>query len=865
MFQLFRAISWRYLRRRWERTLLVIFSIALGVATLVSAQMLNRYIEIAAFDSTIPADSADLYISNGEAGVDWSILETIRANQPQGLRKAAPIIFERVALPELDGRPGILLGIEFDAAQVNQQNNDLRIQYEIVNPFAVTQKPILISRNLHNARLAKGKSANDPFQLRLTSEIENFQILAIIDIPPDSPVAPYMDSLVITDVRQLANPTQRNLNGKVALPRKVSRIDCYLHPKTDRGQIQQEITSLIKNQAKVRTPEDNRKSTQQVIGGIKVTLNICSLASLIVGLFIVYNALSVTVAERQHDIGILRSLGATRLTIASIFTNEAIVLGFFGAVLGIPLGVFLCDTVVGTFGDELQSVFINGNVAKPELTWWIAGIAVVAGIITTLFAALLPSIQAANHEPAESVRRRSGKSGRWLQRIYYCTIFLMISAGIGLILARNHLPERIGSLFGMTMVLTGLFLAMPVLVAVLAKTLHPILKIFLGVEARLAADNLLRAPGRTGLVTGALAAGVALMFQTAGVGKSNEVPVREWLDQVIQADAIVFWGNLATANSSFTPMPASTMTDIDKLPGVEATVGFRFYRAEYQGTYILTIAIDADTYYRSVRKRLPTGLPKLELFGKLSQGRVTVVSDNFAEKWKIKVGDYIPVPSPKGPIPFEVVGIGQDYSWNQGTIFIDLAVYRELFADYLVDTVHVFFDPQAEKTVAYNKLRDYTNAKGILFQDRDSVRKYLTDVIERLYSVAYMQQYIIGIVAMLGVVNALLISIIQRRRELGLLQAIGGTRWQVMKSILWEALLMGLLGTILGFAMGLPMEWFLLNVIVREESGFIFELLIPWKESLRIVALSLGVALLAGIIPALRAVNSNITSRIAYE
>jgi len=123
----------------------------------------------------------------------------------------------------------------------------------------------------------------------------------------------------------------------------------------------------------------------------------------------------------------------------------------------------------------------------------------------------------------------------------------------------------------------------------------------------------------------------------------------------------------------------------------------------------------------------------------------------------------------------------------------------------------------------------------------------------------------VAVVAALGVVMALLISVLQRRRELGLLRAVGATQPQVLKSVLAEAMLMGALGTLLGFALGLPMEWYLLRVVMHDESGFVFDVLLPWKEALGIGLISVVASTLAGLVPALHAVRLRIPDAIAYE
>ncbi|MGE3807906.1 MAG: ABC transporter permease, partial [Gemmataceae bacterium] len=148
---------------------------------------------------------------------------------------------------------------------------------------------------------------------------------------------------------------------------------------------------------------------------------------------------------------------------------------------------------------------------------------------------------------------------------------------------------------------------------------------------------------------------------------------------------------------------------------------------------------------------------------------------------------------------------------------------------------------------------------------RDELRERVRGIINRLYHIAYAQELVVGIVAALGVVTSLLISIMQRRSELGILRAIGATRTQVLVSVLAEAALMGLIGALIGMAIGVPIEWYILQVIVLEESGFVFPVTIPWVEAAVITCLALVIATLAGLIPALHTLRLRIPEAVAYE
>jgi putative ABC transport system permease protein len=145
------------------------------------------------------------------------------------------------------------------------------------------------------------------------------------------------------------------------------------------------------------------------------------------------------------------------------------------------------------------------------------------------------------------------------------------------------------------------------------------------------------------------------------------------------------------------------------------------------------------------------------------------------------------------------------------------------------------------------------------------LQSHVDQTIERFYSIAYAQQVLVMLVAALGAVTALLISVLQRRREMGLLRAIGASQMQVIHSVLAEACLMGVLGTLIGMLVGIPLQWYVLKIVILEEAGYLFPVYIPWLSGLVIGIVAMASATAAGLGPALYAVRQRIPEAIAYE
>jgi putative ABC transport system permease protein len=451
----------------------------------------------------------------------------------------------------------------------------------------------------------------------------------------------------------------------------------------------------------------------------------------------------------------------------------------------------------------------------------------------------------------------------WWAHRAACLFF--IGGGFLAVMLREILPARFGSYGGVALLLVGMLLATPLAVSMLARIIQPIARMFFSVESRLAADNLIRSPARTGVVIGALAAGVSLMFQVAGIMKSTEEPIYDWLKRSVTADLFVIGGDLTSATSSNMPMESRIGPQIAALPGVETTVSIRFQRQEFNNTVVYVLAFDAVEYHRMTRARSPKAIANLDTIRELREPNTVVVSENFAIKHGVGKGDVITLTGPTGPVRLRITGTIQDYTWSKGTIIMDRTHYSKLFRDELVDLYHVYLKQEGQQAESRKLVEQYAASQFLLVQDQEALWTYVSRVVNQVYRLAYSQQAILGIVAALGVVTALLISVLQRRRELGLLRAVGATQTQVLKSVLAEALLMGAIGTFLGFLVGIPLEWYAIRVVLFEETGFNYDVLMPWQQALGIAAVSIVVAILAGLAPAIHAVRLRIADAIAYE
>jgi putative ABC transport system permease protein len=849
MPSLLRTLSLRYLRRRWFRALLIAVSIALGVATLVATQALNRSMTRAVGAAANPAPGGGaLQVTNGDLGVPRELArQIVEANLP-GVRAALPVVIGRVTLPDLDGRSVRLLGAD------RPEKADLGEAFGLevaVNPlnFRPGTRAALAGADLA-ASLPPGTAT-----LRVRGGGREHRLSLVGTVRGRGQAAALGGNVLLLPLDDAGHVLGR--------PGVVNRVDLVLQPAADVATVRREVEGLLAGRATVRSAGEADTGFQDVIGGVQIGFQLSGAGALVVGLFLVYNVLSVSVAERRHDIGILRSLGATRSQVAGLFAGEAVLLGLAGSVLGLPLGYALARLALAPMGRVLSTVFPL-EVQSAEVTPGLALAAVAAGAATALLAALVPAVQAGAEQPADAVRRSPPRRTLASRLAQIAASAAVIALGVGCVAARAHLPPRVGTFVGLVLTLVGTLAAAPLFAALTAWLLGPVLRRLLGLEGRLAADNLARSPGRTGLVVGALAAGVALVLQTAGTTLSTEGTVLTWIEESVTADLFVSADAPVGTGGQNQPLSDELGRRFAEVPGVAAALPVRFRRVDFRNSNVFLVALDPRAFYDANRGRVTEDRKRLFLDMR-SPGDV-VVSDNFARLYGLGVGDGFSLPTPDGPVSVRVAATVVDYSWNRGTVFLDLEWYRQHFRDDLVDVYDLFLEEGADAdAVRDTLLRRWGLEHNLVILTRPMLRDAVTSAIRGLYGLAYAQELVLGLVAALGVVSALLISVLQRRRELGLLRAVGATQGQVLRSVLAESALMGLTGGIVGVLVGVPLEWFTVGVLLPDESGFTFDFRVPWATAVGVAAASVAVALVAGLGPAWHAMRLRIAEAIAYE
>lgn len=862
MIALLRPLSLRQLRKHPARLGLMVLSVALGVAAWTATHVLDRTLGGAVTSASSPLPgSGGLQVSGGELGVPVELASKIRA--VPGVGGVRPILIRRVLVTRPIRREALMLGVVGVGEASKEFGEDLAIQSapagEVARGVLAGGKPILLGQGLSD-ELPQTEKTLDVLIDGRTHKLARAGV-----VKGRGPMASLGGSVLVADLA-----TAGGLAGSNG---RVSRMDVALVPGSDPATVRKAIAAAIGTAGEVRTPEDHSDRMQEAIETLRLGFALCGLGALGLALLLTAGSFSVGIAERRREVGLLRALGAERSQVGGLFLCEAAVLGAVGSGLGLPLGYAIARLASGSVLQAVGDVFVAVEAKTPELEPATALGAFAAGVFTTIVAALVPTIRAATREPLASLDAAPASSRRTSRRLTLVapTITLSIAAasftfspeGSGV---RIYLPIALGIL--------AVILAIPLVTATAARLLRPLAGRLLGPAGWLAADRLIQHPSGDGFAIASLVGGVALILQTGGVIHGNEQAIRHWVETCIAGDVFVTSGGPLSASGRTHPMDPDLSRRIHETLPRSRPVPLSFRRLPWlhggRETRVMVLALDARAYVNANVDREPP-LGDLELYRRLSEPGTALVSENFSALYGVGVGDAIELPGAGGPLRLKVVGTVLDFASSRGQVTVDRAQFAGALGIDGVDVFSVSLPPgpgrAAEIDAAVEALAKapWAAERALVVVPWSHLRDHILGMVGRLYGVAYVQEVAAAIVAALGVATALLISVLQRRRELGLMRAVGATKAQAFAVLLGEAGLMGLIGAGAGVALGFALEWYVLRVVLLEETGFNFPVLFPATHAATVAALGIGVALLAGVGPALRAGRLRVADAIAYE
>jgi putative ABC transport system permease protein len=570
------------------------------------------------------------------------------------------------------------------------------------------------------------------------------------------------------------------------------------------------------------------------------------------------------VVERTKVIGTLRAIGATSRQIQGLLLLEWFVIGLLGSVAGVVVGIALARGLVRFAANTINTLMLVIDVQEIPVDAAIVATGLLLGVVASLVAAYLPARQAMRTSPVEILRPRSYRLRKLGPRSFRAGL-VAFAAWIALTLLLG--PHSLAALVSTGLVFVAIALMLPALTVRVARSLRTAARRVFGVEGFLGLDNVTKFPDRTALTATALAGTLAMMVASATIVEGFGKGSRRWMDQAFPFDVAVTASDFITSVYTSDVLPKSMLEDVRAVEGVGVAYGVQKTFVEYEGEEVMLLALDSAEFWKAHEAK---GLNEwARQFGdseKFREGKAVHVSSNFANRFHVVEGQTITLPSPSGSVTFDVTRVIDDYSWPQGLIAIDRAAYVGLWKDDALTYVDVKAAPGVDREDLRRRIRERAiRDRAAFIYTVDEIKDVATNALEQTMVFANVQVLIAIAIGFLGIVNTLLMSVLQRTREIGLLRAIGMTRRQVGRTVIAEALYIAVLGGLIGILTGVlgalvPVRLYMLSV-----TGYVMPIAIPWLTLLWALLASIVIGVVASFLPARRASRIDVLEAIGYE
>lgn len=847
---LLRTFSLSYVRRHRVKTLLTLLGVVVGVATYSSIRSAQGTL-VQGIRSTVDriAGKAQLQITM-VGGVPEEVQERVRALP--GIRATSPVI-EQIVVPER-GELGSLMVIGIDLLG-DREMRDYGFEGEdadLDDPLLFLAQPdsALFTRQFADkAKLKIGETLT----LRLPAGKKRVAARGLLT--PKGFSEAFGGNLMVVDVY-----AAQELFGR---GRRFDRLDVRLTEGTSVASATATLEKALGPAYRVETPGRRGEQTERIVASFVSSFNISSGFALAIGTFLIFNAFNVAVNRRRRDIGTLRALGATPRQVQALFLAEGLIIGVVGGALGCLSGTALSQGFLRIMGQATESVYGVTSSGAVHLSPGIALESMVLGVLASLIGAWGPALTASRISPTEALAKGAFQArlpGKAAPRIaagcvaFGCAILLALHPPFG----GNPLILSVLALGG-----TGLVLLVGPLSRVLLRIIIPLVAMFAPVSGRLSSDALLGSPRRTSGTVMAMALSLTFVLGFAGYMGSTKAAMASWMNNNLTCDLFV------RASANFTRpdflFPGNLRDELLKVPGVRVVESYRGIHPLFQGNQILVGSMEVGPLLDRTNFEFVQGDAVSMRRGVTREG-MCMVSENFFRRYKLGAGQKLELVTPSGTVRIPIAAVVRDYSSDQGTVLMDRTLFLQLWKDDRVD----IFDVSVLSGADVGKVRDAIRARlagrfPALVSTRQEFTGEIEKAIDAFYALTRITVFLALLVAFLGIVTSLLISVAERTREIGILKALGALPSQIARSIVVEALALALVGLLLALPAGNLFASFMEGAIAEFFTGWRMPHHYPWEILAQLLIALPLISAFAAWIPARQAGKLKITEAIEYE
>jgi putative ABC transport system permease protein len=844
-------VTWRNLIARKLRLLLSAFAIVLGVA-FVAGSLIFTDAMGGAFDDIIEGSTADVEIAYQGAN-DFDSQQDSRVIP-------ASVVEDLEQLPEAAGvYPSTGLQSVFvigSDGKVVGGNGPPGLAFNPTDARSITGKQII--------DLADGAMPDGPDEIALdvrTAEKAGYEIGDTVTL-----VTPGTPPTMKAELTGLVEFGSGGLNGATLTMFDLrfmqeeffegkdvyTSISLNAAPGVSQEELAAAAQKVLPKDVVARTGDavvaKNQAGIDEIMGFLNTFLLVFAAVSLVVGTFLIINTFSILVAQRSRELALLRALGASRRQVNRSVLLEALGVGVVGSTLGLVGGYLLALGLRALFG--IFGLDLAGAEFPVEPSTVVASYAV--GIVVTVVAAYLPARRAARIAPVQAMRDDVAMPESTLRVRILIGVILVVLGGIsmaaGLAEVGGDVLVEIG--LGMLSVLVGIALLSPLAARPVIRAFGALFRPF-GTVGRLATENSLRNPRRTAATASALMVGLALMAMMSILGSSASASTDATIAQSLTSEFVV-------SNAVGQPFSTDVAREIRRLDSVDTVASLRYgYPDVKGGGSAWMAAIDPADFAHVIKVPMVQGT-----LDALSDGGA-LVGSSTAERNGYDVGDTVTLKFQGGDVDVRIAGIVS----SNGAVPADWLVTQDTFdkggLEPLDSMLFITKAPGASTEELRSGVEKITeDLPTVTLKDPQQFADEQKAQINQFLLLINGLLVLSVLIAILGVVNTLALSVIERTREVGLLRAIGLSRRQLRTMIRLESIVIAVFGALLGLGMGLAFGLTLMQALKDEGLS---ETVVPWPTLLAFVLAAAVVGVLAALFPARRAARLDVLRAITTE
>ncbi|EGX56183.1 ABC transporter integral membrane protein [Streptomyces zinciresistens K42] len=832
----------------------VLLSVAFVCGTLVFTDTMNT-----TFDKLFAVTASDVTVSPKSAGADDDGAGTGR---PAALPAAT---VEKVAAVD---------GVRKAQGAVSSMNVTV-VNSENKNVGSSTGAPTIAGNwtdsDLKSMEIGSGRAPRGPTEVMVDADTADKHGLALGDELRTIAATGDIRARIVGIVTwKVTNPgaavvffdtatAQRTLLGATG---RFTQVSVTAADGVSDARLKKDVAQALGGAYKVQTAKENADENRQDVGAFMDVIKYAMLGfagiAFLVGIFLIINTFSMLVAQRTREIGLMRAIGSSRRQVNRSVLAEALLLGIIGSVLGVGAGVGIAVGLMKLM--SLAGMNLSTGDLTVKATTPVVGM--VLGVVVTVLAAYLPARRAGKVSPMAALRDAGtpadGRAG-WVRALI--GLVLTGAGGAALFAAAGADKASDGALMlgaGVVLSLIGFVVIGPLLAGGVVRVISAVLLRAFGPVGRMAERNALRNPRRTGATGAALMIGLALVACLSVVGSSMVASATSELDKSVGADYIVM-----AQQQRIVPQAEKA---IERTPGLAHVTRYKVVDATLtspDGRTDDTGVTAADPTYAEDLRRTTTQGTLSAAYGKDAMS----VGSDYAEKYGVKVGDTLSVAfKGGGTAKLKVAAITDDEtSIDQGARYLSIETLRRYVpADRIPQNMIMFAKAEdGQEAAAYTALKkalaDYPQYQ---VRDQTDYKEELKNQVGQLLNMVYGLLALAIIVAVLGVVNTLALSVVERTREIGLMRAIGLSRRQLRRMIRMESVVIALFGALLGLGLGMGWGATAQKLLALEGLNVLD---IPWPTIIGVFIGSAFVGLFAALVPAFRAGRMNVLNAIATE